>query len=176
VSLAEVMADGNVLLEPLLEHHREQLRSACLEDPDIWGIYSVSYDAEHFDESFEALVSRPDGQAFAIIAGGKLVGMSAFIGIDQARGVVEIGNTYFVPQVRGSGLNARVKDLMVRRAIAGGFRRIEFRVDIRNGRSQAAMAKLGAVREGVLRAERVTWTGHVRDTVLFSILACDRAC
>ena len=45
-----------------------------------------------------------------------------------------------------------------------------FRVDRRNGRSQAAMKKLGAVREGVLRADRITWTGHVRDTVLFAIL------
>jgi RimJ/RimL family protein N-acetyltransferase len=43
-------------------------------------------------------------------------------------------------------------------------------VDARNTRSQAAMAKLGAVREGVLRADRITWNGHVRDTVLFSIL------
>ena len=60
---------------------------------------------------------------------------------------------------------------MIRRAIDCGFRRIEFRVDRRNARSQAAMAKLGAVREGVIRAERITWTGHVRDTVLFSILA-----
>ena len=40
----------------------------------------------------------------------------------------------------------------------------------RNARSQAAMKKLGAVREGVLRADRITWTGHVRDTVLFAIL------
>ena len=57
------------------------------------------------------------------------------------------------------------------RAIDAGYRRIEFRVDARNARSQAAMTKLGAVREGVMRADRVTWTGHVRDTVLFSILA-----
>ena len=51
-----------------------------------------------------------------------------------------------------------------------GIRRVEFRVDARNARSQAAMAKLGATGEGVLRADRITWTGHVRDTVLFSIL------
>ena len=59
---------------------------------------------------------------------------------------------------------------MLRRAFDCGFRRIEFRVDERNGRSQAAMTKLGGVREGVMRADRITWTGHVRDTVLFSIL------
>jgi len=45
-----------------------------------------------------------------------------------------------------------------------------FRVDSRNARSQAAMTKLGATREGVMRDDRITWNGHVRDTVLFSIL------
>ena len=59
---------------------------------------------------------------------------------------------------------------MLARAFDCGIRRVEFRVDRRNGRSQAAMKKLGAVREGVLRADRITWTGHVRDTVLFAIL------
>ena len=50
------------------------------------------------------------------------------------------------------------------------MRRVEYSVDRRNARSQAAMKKLGAVREGVLRADRITWTGHVRDTVLFAIV------
>jgi len=58
----------------------------------------------------------------------------------------------------------------MRHAFDRGYRRIEFRVDSRNARSQAAMKKLGAVREGVMRADRITYTGHVRDTVLFSIL------
>ena len=83
--------------------------------------------------------------------------------------VLEIGSTYYVPAMRGTGFNRIVKDLMLGRAFACGFRRVEFRVDARNGRSQAAIAKIGAVREGVLRADRITWTGHVRDTVLFSI-------
>ena len=97
--------------------------------------------------------------------------MSSFIGVDPKRGALEIGSTYYVPDRRGTGLNRIVKDLMIGRAIDCGFRRIEFKVDSRNGRSQAAMAKLGAVREGIIRSDRVTWTGHVRDTVLFSILA-----
>ena len=45
------------------------------------------------------------------------------------------------------------------------------KVDAINARSRAAVAKLGAVQEGVLRQDRVTWTGRVRDTVIFSILA-----
>jgi RimJ/RimL family protein N-acetyltransferase len=171
MALGAAMAAGAVHLEPLAEAHRAALKAACAEDSEIWPIYAISYDPAHFDASFEALLARPNGRAFAIFVGGDLVGMSCYIGIDESRGVLEIGNTYYVPARRGSGLNEAVKDLMIGRAISCGFRRIEFRVDARNLRSQGAMTKLGAVREGVIRAERITWTGHVRDTVLFSILA-----
>jgi RimJ/RimL family protein N-acetyltransferase len=173
VTLGDAMAGGEVRLEPLAEAHRAALKAACAEDVEIWAIYAFSYDPTHFDKSFDALLARPNGRAFAISAGGLLVGMSCYIGIEPERGVLEIGNTYYVPAMRGTGLNRAVKDLMIGRAIGCGFRRIEFRVDARNARSQAAMAKLGAVREGVIRAERITWTGHVRDTVLFSILASE---
>lgn len=169
--LGAAIADGGLRLEPLGEAHRSALKAACAEDPAIWPIYSISYDPDHFDASFDKLVARPDAAAFAILFEGALVGMSAYLGIDEARGVLEIGNTYYVPRLRGTGFNRRVKDMMIGRALACGFRRIEFRVDARNARSQAALAKLGAVREGCLRADRITWTGHVRDTILFSILA-----
>jgi RimJ/RimL family protein N-acetyltransferase len=165
------MEEGDLRLEPLAKAHRADLKAACSADPEIWTIYAISYDPEHFDASFDALLVRSNGRAFAISLDGSLVGMSCYIGVDTQRGVLEIGNTYYVPGLRGTGLNRRVKDLMIGGAIDCGFRRIEFRVDSRNARSQGAMAKLGAVREGVIRAERITWTGHVRDTVLFSILA-----
>jgi RimJ/RimL family protein N-acetyltransferase len=167
------MADGELRLAPLAQEHRAALKGACAEDPAIWPIYAISYDPEHFDDSFDRLTTRSNGHAFAIFSGDALVGMSAYLGIDETRGVLEIGNTYYLPRMRGTGFNRRVKDLMIGRAIDCGFRRIEFRVDSRNARSQAAMARLGAVREGVIRAERITWTGHVRDTVLFSILAAE---
>ncbi|MFN3725101.1 MAG: GNAT family N-acetyltransferase [Allosphingosinicella sp.] len=170
-NLAAPMRDGDLLIEPLAEEHRSALKAACAEDLDIWEIYSVSYGPERFDASFDLLRSRPNWQAFAILLHGEVVGMSALISIEPERGVLEIGNTYYVPRLRGTGFNQRVKDLMIGRAIDCGFRRIEFRVDARNLRSQAAMAKIGGVREGLLRADRITWTGHVRDTVLFSILA-----
>lgn len=169
--LGAAIAEGDLSLEPLAEAHRADLKAACAEDAEIWPIYAISYDPDHFDASFDALLARPNTLGFAIFLGGRLVGMSCFLGIDEARGVLEIGNTYYIPEMRGTGLNRRVKDLMIGRAVDRGFRRIEFRVDSRNSRSQAAMAKIGGVREGVIRAERITWTGHVRDTVLFSILA-----
>jgi RimJ/RimL family protein N-acetyltransferase len=169
--LGPLMRAGDLLLEPLAERHRAALKAACAEDGEIWAIYAIPYDPDHFDANFDALLARRNGRAFAILAGDRLVGMSCYIGIEPERGVLEIGNTYYLPALRGTGLNRRVKDLMIGRAIDCGFRRIEFRVDARNARSQSAMARLGAVREGVIRAERITWTGHVRDTVLYSILA-----
>jgi len=171
VNLGDPMAEGDVRLEPLAEAHRAALRAACAEDLAIWPIYSVSFDPDHFDASFDAIMARPDWRSFALFKGDDLVGMSSFLGIDDERRVLEIGCTYYIPAMRGTGFNRIVKDLMLGRAFASGIRRVEFRVDARNARSQAALAKIGAVREGVLRADRITWTGHVRDTVLFSILA-----
>ena len=96
--------------------------------------------------------------------------MSCFLNIAEEQQTLEIGNTYYRPRFRGTGINRRIKDMMMARAFECGCRRVEYRVDARNTRSQAAMTKLGAVREGVIRADRITWTGHVRDTMLFSIL------
>lgn len=168
------IASGDVRLKPLAEAHREALKAACAEDLEIWKIYATSYGPAEFDANFDAMLARPDWRSFALFRGDRLAGMSSYMGIDLDRMVLEIGSTYYRPAERGTGFNAIVKDLMLDRAFAHGFRRIEFRVDARNGRSQGAMAKIGAVREGVLREDRITWNGHVRDTVLFSILASER--
>jgi RimJ/RimL family protein N-acetyltransferase len=165
------MAGEGCRAEPLSEEHRERLKAACAEDLDIWPIYAWSFDPERFDQTLNRVVSRPGNQLFVLFSGDEFAGMSAYLGIDPERQVLEIGNTYYRRHLRGTGFNLRVKDMMLRRAYGCGIRRVEFRVDSRNGRSQAAMAKIGALREGVLRVDRITWTGHVRDTVLFSILA-----
>ena len=171
--LDAAMAKGGVRLEPMAEAHRAALKAACAEDLEIWPIYATSWDPAHFDANFDRVMGLEGWCPFVAFSADKLAGMSCFINVDAERGALEIGNTYYVPALRGTGFNRAVKDLMIRRAIVCGFRRIEFRVDARNARSQAAMAKLGAVREGVIRADRITWTGHVRDTVLFSILASE---
>jgi RimJ/RimL family protein N-acetyltransferase len=155
---------------PFTEEHRAGLKAACAEEREIWAIYSTPFDPDHFNASIDALSQAPVNRTFVLFDGDELAGMSSFIGIDEPRGVLEIGGTYYRPHLRGTGFNRRVKDMMLARAFECGFRRVEFRVDKRNTRSQAAMKKLGAVREGVLRADRITWTGHVRDTVLFAIL------
>lgn len=169
--LGRPMARGTIRLEPMAEAHRDGLKAACAEDREIWAIYSVSWAPDQFDANFDRVTSARRWQPLVIYSGDRLVGMSCFINVDVDRQALEIGNTYYVPDMRGTGLNRVVKDLMIGRAIDSGIRRIEFRVDTRNRRSQAALLKIGAVREGVLRADRITWNGHVRDTALFSILA-----
>ena len=168
--LAAPMTGDGCRAERFEERHREALKAACAEDPDIWAIYANNFGADGFDASIDYYTSSPRNRTFVLYDGDELAGMSSYLGIDEARQVLEIGGTYYRPHLRGTGFNRRVKDMMLQRAFDCGIRRVEFRVDRRNGRSQAAMKKLGAVREGVLRADRITWTGHVRDTVLFAIL------
>jgi RimJ/RimL family protein N-acetyltransferase len=169
-ALAAPMTGDGCRAEPFTEVHREPLKAACAEDGGIWQIYANNFGPEGFDDSITRYVSNPNNRTFVLFDDNELAGMSSFIGIDPNRQVLEIGGTYYRPHLRGTGLNRRVKNMMLARAFASGIRRVEFRVDIRNARSQAAMKKLGAVREGVLRADRITWTGHVRDSALFAIL------
>jgi RimJ/RimL family protein N-acetyltransferase len=152
------------------DRHRDALMAACAEDPDIWAIYANNFAASAFDDSIATYRASPRNLTFVLYAGDELAGMSTFFNVDENRQCLEIGGTYYRPHLRGSGFNRRVKAMMLERAFDCGIRRVEFRVDKRNERSQAAMKKLGAVREGVLRADRITWNGHVRDTVLYAIL------
>jgi RimJ/RimL family protein N-acetyltransferase len=164
------MTGNGCRAELFSEEHRDALKSACAEDREIWEIYANDFGPEGFDQSVETYTSNPRNRMFVLFDGDELAGMSSFLGIDEGRQTLEIGGTYYRPGLRGTGFNRRAKDMMLSRAFDCGIRRVEFRVDNRNIRSQKAMKKLGAVREGLLRADRITWTGHVRDTVLFAIL------
>ena len=170
IDLSGAMTGDHCRAEPFAETYREALKGACAEDPDIWAIYANNFAPDGFDASIDTYVGNPRNRTFVLFDGDELAGISSFLGLDEGRQCVEIGGTYYRPPLRGTGLNRRVKDMMLARAFGRGIRRVEFRVDARNARSQAAMLKLGAAREGVLRADRITWTGHVRDTVLYSIL------
>jgi len=168
--LSDPMTGEGCRAEFFSDQYREPLKAACAEDNEIWNIYPLNFGPDGFDASIEIFRSLPQAHTFVLFEGNEVAGMSSFLHMSKDAGVLEIGGTYYRPKFRGTGFNRRVKDMMLRRAFDCGFRRIEFRVDDRNKRSQAAMTKLGAVREGLLRADRITWTGHVRDTVLFSIL------
>ena len=168
--LAAPMTGDGCRAEPMTEAHRALLRAACAEDSELWQLYYADFSPDAFDASFDTLMAREGWHRFALYDGDAFVGMSCFLNIDDSRQTLEIGSTYYRPRLRGTGFNRRAKAMMLARAFDCGIRRVEFRVDDRNIRSQAAMTKLGAVREGVMRADRITWNGHVRDTVLFSIL------
>jgi len=168
--LGQPMAGDGCRAKLFSADDHEPLKAACAEDGEIWQIYANNFGPNGFDDSIHRYISNPNNRTFVLFDGDELAGMSSFLGIDRNRQVLEIGGTYYRPKFRGTGFNRRVKDMMLARAFDHGIRRVEFRVDVRNQRSQAAMKKLGAVREGVLRADRITWTGHVRDTVLFAIL------
>jgi RimJ/RimL family protein N-acetyltransferase len=168
--LGEPMTGEGCRAELFSDEHREGLKAACAEDRDIWQIYSINFGPEAFDKTIDELVGRSNNKVFVLFDRDELAGMSSFLHINEGSQTLEIGATYYRPKLRGTGFNRRVKDMMLKRAFDCGIRRVEFRVDLRNARSQAAMKKLGAVREGVIRAHIITWTGHVRDTALFSIL------
>ncbi len=167
----QTLAGRHVRLEPLAEAHRESLRAACAADQEIWQIYPWSMLGEHFDLWWDkSLTPESVWNLFAVVLGGGVVGVTGFPP-EAAPGVVLVGGTYFRPEVRGGPANPESKRLLLEHAFSAGARRVVFNVDPVNERSRAAMRKLGAVEEGVARQASITWTGRVRDLVVFSILA-----
>ncbi len=130
--------------------------------------------AEGFEGYWKVACGAPSDErmSYAIrrLTDKRVVGMSSYYTALVDQGGVEIGTTFLHTDVRGGVVNPESKLLMLGHAFDAGAVRVQFRVDSRNHRSQAAVAKLGAVREGVMRRDRLTWTGYVRDTVYFSIL------
>lgn len=161
---------GNVRLTPFASEHVEPLRAACAEDPEIWEIYPVSMLGDHFDPAMTQRMASSDWVNFAALFADEVVGITAYLRPDPVFGVLEIGGTYIAPRMRGTGYNRTMKKLLIEHAFACGYERIDFRVDERNQRSQAAVLKLGATREGLLRRDRITWTGHKRNTCVFGLL------
>lgn len=169
-----ILENRFVRLEPIAEAHREDLRAACAADPDTWNrLYPFSMLGEAFDAGWARMYAEPaaDWMPFAVVADGRCRGTSSYLAIDRANDTLEIGATYYGPELRGGAVNPSAKRLLMAHAFAGGARRVQYKVDAINTRSRAAVTKLGATQEGILRQDRVTWTGRVRDTVVFSILA-----
>ena len=170
---AERLVWGSVALEPIEDQHREPLRAAANADPDIWTLYPYSMADPYFDDFWTGLRARQASGAampFAVCRDGECVGISCYLNIDDAQDSLEIGGTYYRPDARGTVVNPAAKLLLLGHAFASGGRRVSFKVDAINARSRAAVLKLGAVQEGILRQDRVTWTGRLRDTVVFSVL------
>jgi len=174
---AVVLENPFVRLEPFEERHKEPLRAACDADPDLWpALYYNSLSGDEFDGGWDAMrVQQAKGWRipFAVIHGGACVGLSTFIAPDAKNGAVEIGTTYYEPSARGGVVNPATKRLMLDHAFTSGAGRVSFQVDSINVRSRAAMRKLGALEEGTMRNDKITWTGRVRSSVVFSILPAE---
>lgn len=100
------------------------------------------------------------------------IGMTRYLGIRRADRGVEIGGTWYDRSHQRTAVNTEAKYLLLQHAFeAERCERVELRTDFRNERSQRAISRLGAYREGILRQDRVRPDGYVRDTVVYSIVA-----
>lgn len=164
-----------VRLEPLVEEHRAGLARAS-DTADVWRYLPYDGRGAGFHAWFDTTLelnrkNREAVWAVRTLADGALVGSTRYLNIAAHDLRVEIGGTWYAPAVWASRVNPACKLML----LAHGFEtlrlnRIELKTDARNLRSQAAIAKLGAVREGIFRRHMVLPDGHVRDTVYFSII------
>jgi N-acetyltransferase len=167
-----------VRIEPLGWEHAEDLYAAA-QDPDIWRYMPA--DPSGSLEAIrrwigQALDARTPGteMPFAIIdrVSERAVGSTRYLDIHPRDYGLEIGWTWLARPVRRTRANTECKYLLLRHAFETlGAVRVQLKTDVRNEVSQRAIARLGAVREGVLRKQRILENGYVRDTVIFSIIA-----
>jgi RimJ/RimL family protein N-acetyltransferase len=178
MALAKVALDGKfVRLEPLEERHREAVRPAA-QYPEIFTV-TTSALGPLYDPYIDNALRRSDSihdLAFAVLlkAEGRYVGMTRFLNIEEAHRKLEIGSTWYTPSTWGGPVNPECKLLLMRHAFETlKFNRVEYKTDVRNARSRAAILKLGAAQEGIFRKHMIMADGHVRDSVYFSIIDTD---
>jgi RimJ/RimL family protein N-acetyltransferase len=110
------------------------------------------------------------------LSDGALLGSTSYFDMTEADGRVEIGSTWYGEAARGTAVNPEAKLLLLANAFAAGYHCVVLRTCSRNTRSRAAILKLGAKQDGILRA--AVWMppapgrdGYFRDSVFYSILA-----
>jgi RimJ/RimL family protein N-acetyltransferase len=170
------LAGRFVRLEPLEDRHRDDLLAAAAQDPETTFRYmgsGLTGGAAAWD-AYLADALRPDFVSWATVdaATRHAVGSTRFGDIAPEHGRVEIGWTWIAPSHQRTATNTEAKLLQLTYAFDElGATRVALKTDARNLRSQAAIARLGAVREGVLRHHLRMPDGYLRDTVYYSILA-----
>lgn len=120
----------------------------------------------------QALAAQRDGQLviYAVRRDGELVGTTRFLDFLPALPAVEIGATWLTATTHGTGLNTAIKWLMLRQAFGQWeMVRVQLKTAASNLRSQRAIEKLGAQREGRLRNHRRLADGRLDDSILYSI-------
>lgn len=165
-----------VRLEPLRPAHAEPLLVPAA-SPDIWTWMSAEPTTRPAMDEWIAAAVAAEHQgreyAFAVIqaADGRAIGSTRYMDVQAAHRGVEIGWTWYGVDRWGTVVNPEAKYLLLRHAFEDwGAVRVQLKTDRLNTRSQAAIRKLGAVTEGILRNHRVRRDGSLRDSVIFSII------
>jgi RimJ/RimL family protein N-acetyltransferase len=166
-----------VCLQPACEEDRELIRPLA-RDPRLWEFTKTlliddTYDAQ-FDAYYDEALQLPSlgGRAFVIrTIDQTIIGMTRFFHVEWKDRRLEIGHTWYIPSVWGQVYNKECKLLLLQYAFEHlHLHRVEFRVAHQNIRSQKAVEKIGALKEGVLRKFAIRNDGSRRDTVVFSII------
>jgi len=173
----EVPLEGSLVhLEPLVEEHREPLRSVA-GHPEIWHWMDrrVTESEDGFDQWFDGrLLARKmgDEHAYATLrADGSPLGSSSYLAPRPIHDGVEIGWTWLTPAAWRTGANVEAKLLMLGFAFEElGCMRVELKTDARNERSRGAMEALPAKFEGIFRKHMLMPGTGVRDSAYFSIV------
>lgn len=167
----------HVMLVPLAREHAEGLFAAAQDDA-VWRWMPNPRPRElgamraWIDDALRAAESG-DAVPFALVerASGALAGSTRYFDVRRAHRGLEIGWTWVGTPWQRTALNTEAKLLLLAHAFETlGAMRVQLKTDLRNERSQRAIERVGAVREGVLRAHMLCWDGSVRDTVMYSIV------
>jgi len=164
-----------VRLEPLAPHHAEGLRAAAT-DGELWTLRITSVPEPHEVDGyiFKAYEMRGSRLAFAVVdaATDTVIGTTSYHDIVPAIGRLEIGYTWYAKSRQRTHVNTTCKLLLLEHAFETlGAALVGLRTDNFNHASQAAIERLGAKKDGVLRHHAVRRDGTVRDTVMYSIAA-----
>lgn len=177
IDLAPTLVGSHVTLRPLTLDDAPAL--FAISPPGTHRYFLFWPEGPTLDD-FRAWMQRrlftSDQSPFAVVrrADDAVVGSSSYLDIQPAHKHVEIGCTWYAESVRGTAVNPESKLLLLGHAFERiGCERVTLKCDGRNVLRQRAIAKLGAVREGVLRKHRVQPDGFVRDTVYFSVIAAE---
>jgi N-acetyltransferase len=163
-----------VVLEPLAPEHEAPLQAAA-QDAEIWR-FGMDDFGMRFDRWWEAARSAQEGGSeipYATVerASGRVVGSSRFGTLRPEHRGVEIGWSWVIRELWGSGVNVEAKLLMLEHAFERlGCGRVEFKTEATNERSRAALAALPAQFEGILRHHLLVRGGEWRDSAYYSVL------
>jgi RimJ/RimL family protein N-acetyltransferase len=165
----------HVRLEPLAREHAPGLRAASA-DGELWKLWYTSVPAPDMLDAYidTALRGQEAGTDLPFVVrdgAGEIVGCTRYCHIEQDNHRLEIGYTWYARRVQRSALNTEAKRLLLGHAFDTlGAIAVEFRTDWFNQRSRAAIARLGAKQDGVLRNAFRRPDGSIRDSVVFSII------